>query len=76
MHSCVKIWTDLSRVKTEVTVKEDKSCCPLIRDIYIKVLIPVIQLFYGEFHPTNPFPVGKYYRYQLRYPLDKDFSIE
>ena len=75
-HSCVKNWTDLSRVKTEVTVKEDKCCYPFIRDIYIIVLALVVQLFCGEFHRINPFPVDKYYGYQLRYPLDKDVSIE
>ena len=37
-HSCVNNCTDLSRVKTELTVKEDKCCCPFIRDIYITVL--------------------------------------
>ena len=40
-HSCVNNCTDLSRVKTELTVKEDKCCCPFIRDIYITVLAPV-----------------------------------
>ena len=74
-HSCVKNWTDLSHVKPEVTVKEDKCCGPFIRDIYITVLAPVVQLFYGEFHRINPFPEDKYYGYQLRYPLDKDLSI-
>ena len=33
--------TDLSRVKTELTVKEAKCCCPFIRDIFITVLAPV-----------------------------------
>ena len=32
-HSCVNNCTDLSRVKTKLTVKEDKCCCPFIRDI-------------------------------------------
>ena len=63
-------------MKTEVTVKEDKCCYPFIRDIYIIVLAPVVQLFSGEFHRINPFPVDKYYEYQLRFPLDKDLSIE
>ena len=40
-HSSVKNCIDLSRVKTELTVKEDKCCCPFIRDIYITVLAPV-----------------------------------
>ena len=40
-HSCVNKCTELSRVKTELTVKEDKCCCPYIRDIYITVLAPV-----------------------------------
>ena len=40
-HSCVNNCTDLSRVKTELTVKEDKCCCPFIREIYITVLAPV-----------------------------------
>ena len=62
-------------MKTEVTVKEDKCCCPFIRDIYITVLAPVVQLFYGEFHRINPFPEDKYYGYKLRYPMDKDLSI-
>ena len=62
-------------MKTELTVKEDKCCCPFIRDIYIIVLAPVVQLFYGEFHWINPFLVDKYYGYKLRYPLDKDLSI-
>ena len=62
-------------MKTEVTVKEDKCRCPFIGDIYITVLVPVVQLFYGEFYRINPFPVDEYYGYQLRYPLDKDLSI-
>ena len=40
-HSCVNKCTELSRVKTKLTVKEDKCCCPYIRDIYITVLAPV-----------------------------------
>ena len=40
-HSCVNDCTELLRVKTELTVKEDKCCCPFIRDIYITVLAPV-----------------------------------
>ena len=40
-HSCVNNCTDLSRVKTKLTDKEAKCCCPFIRDIYITVLAPV-----------------------------------
>ena len=40
-HSCVNNCTDLSRVKTELTVKEAKCCCPFNRDIFITVLAPV-----------------------------------
>ena len=40
-HSCVNNCTDLSRVKSELTVKEAKCCCPFIRDIFITVLAPV-----------------------------------
>ena len=40
-HSCLNNCTDLSSVKTELTVKEDKWGCPFIRDIYITVLAPV-----------------------------------
>ena len=49
--------------------------CPFIRDIYITVLVPVVQLFYSIIHRINHFPVDKYYGCQLGYPLDKDLSI-
>ena len=75
-HSCLNNCTDISRVKTELTVKEDKCCCPFIRNIYITVLAPVVQTFYGEMNQTNHYPVDKYYGYQLRYPLDGDLSSE
>ena len=60
-HSCVNNCTDLSPVNTELTVKEDKCCCPFIRDIYITVLAPVVQMFYSAINPINHYPVVKYY---------------
>ena len=76
-HSCLNNCTDLSRVNTELTVKENKCCCPFIRDIYITVLAPVVQMFYSAINPTHLYPVDKYqkyYWYQQRYPLDRDLS--
>ena len=73
-HSCLNNCTDLSRVNTELTVKEDKCCCPFIRDIYITVLAPVVQMFYSAINPINHYPVDKYYLYQQHYPLDRDLS--
>ena len=69
-HSCVNNCTNLSRVKTELTVKEDKLGCPFIGDIYITVLAPVVQIFYGAINQINHYPVDKYTGYQLRCALD------
>ena len=68
-HSCLNYCTDLSGAKTE-----NKCCCPFIRDIYITVLAPVVQMFYSAINPINYYPVHKYYWYQQRYPLDRDLS--
>ena len=43
-HSCLNNCTDLSRVNTELTVKEEKCCCPFIRDIYITILAPFVAI--------------------------------
>ena len=73
---CVSNCTDLSRVKTKLTVKEDKWDCPFIGDIYITVLAPVVQIFYGAINQINHYKVDKYYGYQLRYPLDRRRFIQ
>ena len=78
-HSCLNICTDLSRVTTELsqlTIKEGKWCYPFTRDIYITVLAPVVQIFYGAINQINYYPVDKYYGYQLRYPLDRRRFIQ
>ena len=75
-HSCVSNCTDISRVKTKLTVKEDKWGCPFIGGIYITVLAPVVQIFYGAINQINHYPVDKYYGYQQRYPLDRRRFIQ
>ena len=60
-HSCLNTCTDLSRVNTELTIKEDKCYCPFIRDTYITVLAPLVQMFYIAINPINHYPVDKYY---------------
>ena len=55
-HSCLNYCTDLSGANTE-----NKCCCPFIRDIYITVLAPIVQMFYSEINPINHYPVHKYY---------------
>ena len=69
------ICTDLSRVTTELTIKEDKCCCPFIRDIYITILAPDIQIFYGAINQMNHYKVDKYYGYHyVIHWIDGDLS--
>ena len=35
---------------------------------------PVVQTLDSAIHRTNHYPADKYYRNQLRYPLDSDLS--
>ena len=45
-----------------------------LKSTRLVVLAPVVQTLDSAIHRINHYPADKYYRNQLRYPLDRDLS--